>query len=1091
MRAYKPILATIIVTACLGAFAAPDAGARLFGAGLEPQDLRCEYLVDPQGIDVVEPRLSWTLESGQRGQMQTAYRILVAGDPKQLAHDTGDLWDSGKVASDQSIQIAYAGTPLKSSMVCYWKVQVWGKDGRPSSWSKTASWTMGFLGQDAWKAQWIGFDASREPASPAKKLDLAAASWIWRAGENARNGAPAATRYFRREFAVPEDREPASATCAVAADNSFTMFLNGRKVGTGSNFKEATPADLSQQIRKGVNVIAIEAKNEGDAANPAGLLAIVVLRFKTGEPVTIVSDGQWRSSDAAATGWMDVGFSADGWSEAEVLGAHGVSPWGQIGAGPAELFLPPAQFLRKEFNVERPVKRATVYASALGNYELYLNGRQVGDAYFAPGWTDYNVRVYYNTFDVTNQVKKGFNALGGILADGWYSGHIGWGRLRDHYGKNTRFSAQLTIEYTDGSSETILTDKTWTAATGPILEGDFLMGETYDARKEMPGWCTPDFDDTAWKPVDVTDTLAMAIESYPSVQVRKFQEIKPVGAAQVEGGAWVFNMGTNFAGFVRLKVQGAEPGRKIVLRFAEWLNPDGTIYTTNLRGARAIDTYFCKGDGKETWQPRFTFHGFQYVEVTGYPGKPDLDAITGIELTSATPIVGRFACSDAMANTLYQNICQTQRANFIEVPTDCPQRDERLGWMGDAQIYVRTATFNTDVASFFTKWAVDVEDAQLENGGFSDVSPRKVANGGGAAAWGDAGVICPWTIYTVYGDTRILAEHYDAMERWIAYCKDTTQGTLLRPAQGYGDWLSIRADTPKDVLATAYFAHSTHLVAQTAAVLGKIDDARKYHQLFEDIRAAFNKAYVADDGRIKGDTQTVYVLALAFDLLPQEKRQIAGRHLVDNIRDRNWHLSTGFVGTKDLMATLNAIGRTDVAYHLFHNETFPSWGFSIQHGATSIWERWDGWTPEKGFQDPGMNSFAHYSFGAVCEWMFRTIGGIDTELAPAQAGGPAYKHIVIHPQPGGRLSWARTSYDSIRGRIATAWKLDGDTLELDVTIPANTTATVYVPTADAASVKEGGKPAAQAEGIRAIGAKDGNAVFEVGSGVYHFESQMP
>jgi alpha-L-rhamnosidase len=403
--------------------------------------------------------------------------------------------------------------------------------------------------------------------------------------------------------------------------------------------------------------------------------------------------------------------------------------------------------------------------------------------------------------------------------------------------------------------------------------------------------------------------------------------------------------------------------------------------------------------------------------------------------------------------------------------------------MGEAQMYVRTATYNSDVAAFFTKWMVDVEDAQIENGAFTDVAPRKVAMGGGTAAWGDAGVICPWTIYQVYGDTRVLAEHYDAMQKWIEYCKGTTKG-LLRPAEGYGDWLSIRADTPKDVLATAYFARSTKLVAEVAKVLGKEDDARKYQQLFEDIRKAFNDAYVTQDGRIKGDTQTVYVLALAFDLLPQEKRETVVRYLVDNIELRDWHLSTGFAGTKDLMGTLTRFGRTSVAYRLFHNDTFPSWGFSIKHGATSIWERWDGWTPDKGFQDPGMNSFAHYSFGAVAEWMFKTIGGIDTE-------GPAYRHIIFRPRPGGRLTWAKTSYDSLQGTIATAWKVDGKTLKLDVTIPANTAATVYIPAGSGDSVTEGGKPVSQAKTVRFTGMQDGNAVFEVGSGTYSFSSWRP
>jgi alpha-L-rhamnosidase len=1050
---------------------------------LRLEDLRCEYLVNPLGIDETQPRLSWTVQSTGRARAQSAFRILVASDRRHLDRDTGDLWDSGKIMSDRSIQAVYDGVPLKSQMPCYWKVRVWDRNNQPSGWSKPAYWTMGLLSPDDWKARWIAFDASRKRPEDVQKLDLSNAKWIWCPEAGADAGAPIGTRYFRTEFFIPQGREVASAVCAVTADNSYKMFLNGRRIRNGNNFKEIVTGDVKEYLLTGKNVLAVEAKNEGSAPNPAGVLAILRIQLADGNSGVLVSDNAWRASQTAGADWMNVEFDARSWPNAQVVGAYGAAPWGNLTIVSGELFLPPAQYLRKQFSLEKPIKRATIYASALGNYELHINGQKVGDAYFTPGWTDYNVRVYYNTFDVTGLLRRGFNVVGGILADGWYSGHIGWMHIRDHYGKDPRFMAQLHVEYTDGTSETIFTDKTWTAATGPILEGDFLMGETYDAQKELSGWSTARFDAGTWQPVKVVEPTSAAVEAYPGVLVRQFQQIRPVSVAQPEPGAYVYNMGTNFAGFVRLRVAKAEPGRKIVLRFAERLNPDGTLYTTNLRGARATDTYICKGKGTETWQPRFTFHGFQYVEVTGYPGKPDLNTILGVELTSATPVVGSFECSDAMANTLYHNICQTQRANFIDIPTDCPQRDERLGWMGDAQIYVRTATYNTDVSAFFTKWLVDVEDAQLENGAFSDVSPRKVAIGGGTAAWGDAGVICPWTIYKVYGDTRVLSEHYDAMQKWIEYCKGTSQG-LLRPAEGYGDWLSIQADTPKDVLATAYFARSTKLVAEIAAVLGKKDDAQKYEQLFQDIRRAFNDAYVTPDGKIKGDTQTVYVLALAFDLLAKEKREIAMKYLVDNIRDRNWHLSTGFVGTKDLMGTLTRFGETNVAYQLFHNESFPSWGFSIKHGATSIWERWDGWTPEKGFQDPGMNSFAHYSFGAVGEWMFKTIGGIDTD-------GPAYQRIIIHPRPDGRISWAKTSYDSIQGKIATAWKVQDGQFSLEVTVPTNTVATVYIPAKDAASVREGLNVATKAGGVKFVETEGNDAVFEVGSGHYQFKSEMP
>lgn len=1076
-----PLLLGIVALCLVASTVAHAAGA------LEPDYLRCQWRRDPLGIGSTEPRLSWIVTSKQRDQVQTAYRILVASDAEQLDNDNGDLWDSGMVTSDQTSRVVYAGKPLTSGMQCFWKVRVWDKDHEPSSWSEPALWTMGLLGSEAWKAQWIGFDASRERPT-AQQLSFDEANWIWYPEGDATAGVPVARRYFRKEVTIPANREIATAYCAATGDDNYTIYVNGQRIDGGNSWKQAGAIDVKEYLRPGKNAIALEAANGGEGPNAAGAIVKLRIQYADGGTTIVCTDGSWRTAKSAPDGWREIDFDAGGWEHAKVAAAYGAGPWGkEVTIGTKTLFLPPAQLLRTRFIADKPIERATVYASALGDYELYVNGRPVSDTYFTPGWTEYKVRVYYNTYDVTERIKEGFNAIGAVLGDGWYSGHIGWGRIRDHYGKNTRFSAQLTIEYEDGTTKTVMTDEDWKANTGPILEGDFLMGETYDARAEIPDWCGAEFDDAQWSDVDVTEKLSIAIQAYPGVPVTEFQEIEPVSVSEPTSGAFVYDMGTNFAGFVRLKVSGAEAGQKIVLRFAERLNPDGTVYTTNLRGARAIDTYICKGQGTETWQPRFTFHGFQYVEVTGYPGTPGKDAITGIELTSATPVAGQFKCSDGMANTLYHNICQTQRANFIEVPTDCPQRDERLGWMGDAQIYVRTATYNSDVAAFFNKWLVDVEDAQLPNGAFSDVAPRIVANGGGTAAWGDAGVICPWTIYQVYGDTRVLSEHYDAMEEWIAYCQETSKG-LLRPASGYGDWLSIKADTPKDVLATAYFAYSTKLVAKTAEVLGKNNDARKYEELFNEIKRAFNRAYVGRNGRIKGNTQTVYVLALAFDLLPEKLRPVVTQYLVDDIRSRNWHLSTGFVGTKDLMATLSRFGQTDVAYHLFHNKTFPSWGFSIQHGATSIWERWDGWTPEKGFQDAGMNSFAHYSFGAVAEWMFKTIGGIDTD-------GPAYKDIIIRPRPGGRLSWAKVGYDSVRGPIATAWKIEevdgAKVLTLDVTIPANTTAKVYVPTTDPAQVKVGKDLAMASEDATFVGTEEGAAILEIGSGDYTFTAPLP
>ncbi len=682
---------------------------------------------------------------------------------------------------------------------------------------------------------------------------------------------------------------------------------------------------------------------------------------------------------------------------------------------------------------------------------MYLNGSRVSDDSFNPGWTDYTKRVYYRTYDVTDLVKQGANAWGAVLADGWYSGYVGFGKMRNHYGSKPRFAGQLFVEFTDGTTETYRTGTGWKAGRGPILEADFLMGEVFDARLVKDDWSAAGFDDAAWQAVDTGAEMKPRVSWHPGPPVRAFKEIKPQKVSQPKPGNWVFNMGRNFAGVVRLKIAG-KAGQKLTLRFAERLNPDGTVYTTNLREARVTDTYICNGVGTETWQPRFTFHGFQYVELTGVETAPSSDAITGIALSSDTPVVGSFESSDQMLNTLHGNIYWTQRANFIDIPTDCPQRDERLGWTGDAQVYARAATLNCDVEAFFTKWLVDLDDGQRADGQFPMVAPVKVAGNDGGPAWADAGVICPWTIYQVYGDRRILEQHYESMKRYVDFCAKRSTPELLPPKDyhAFGDWLSIGADTPREIIYTTYFAQSTRLLARAAEVLGKSEDVQKYRDQYERIKQSFNKAYVAEDGRIRGDTQTCYVLALSADLLDEAKARLAAEYLVADIEKHDWHLTTGFIGTKDLMLALAKIGRNDVAYRLIHNDTFPSWGFSIKQGATSIWERWDGWTPEKGFQDAGMNSFAHYSFGAVYQWMVENIGGIRSD-------GPAYQHVVIAPQPGGKLAWANVGYDSVRGRIESHWKLDGGKLLLDVVVPANVRATVLMPAGEKSNLTEGGK----------------------------------
>ncbi len=703
---------------------------------------------------------------------------------------------------------------------------------------------------------------------------------------------------------------------------------------------------------------------------------------------------------------------------------------------------PPA-FLRRLFTLTKPIARATISTTARGIYTLHLNGKRVGDAHFAPGWTDYTKRIPYQTYDVTDLLQAGENAVGAMVGDGWYCGYIGFDRKRAYYGGRPQFLTQMMLEYTDGNRETVGTDELWRGAAGPILVSDMLMGENYDARLEMPGWSAPGFDDARWNPVTVEAEHDPAILRVAQIDppVRVTEELKPIGITQPTAGSFLFDLGQNMVGWARLKVQGPA-GTVVRLRFGEALTPDGTLYVDNLRGAKATDTYILSGSGEETYEPSFTFHGFRYVEVTGYPGEPSLDALTGCVLHSDIPRTGTFECSDPMVNQIVQNIDWGQRGNFLSIPTDCPQRDERLGWMGDAQIFVRTAAGNRDVAAFFEKWMDDVSDAQSPEGGFPDVAPRLVDLADGAPAWGDAGVIVPWTIYQMYGNTRILEAHYGAMVRWMDYLDSANPDHLWlnRRNNDFGDWLSIDADTDKGVLATAYFAYDASLMAKIAGVLNRAEDAARFAALFENIKAAFNAAYVSANAEVQSGTQTAYVLALRFGLLPEQMRPLAARHLVQAIEAKNGHLSTGFVGVGYLCPVLTEAGYADVAYKLLLNTTFPSWGYSITQGATTIWERWDGWTEASGFQDVGMNSFNHYSLGSVGEWLQRYVAGIDLD-----EGVPGFAQIRIQPRPDQCLSFVRASFDSIRGCIQSAWTLENGQFTLHVTIPANTAATVTLP----------------------------------------------
>ena len=1052
---------------------------------LVPDFLRTEYKESPRGIDVLQPRLSWVLESDQRGERQTAYQVLIATSRDNLDADKGDLWDSGKIVSDNSTQIVYEGSPLKSRMECWWKVRVWDKDDKVSSYSEPAFWTMGLLSRSDWRAKWIGFD--EPPANPndCKPLSLDGCSWIWLPEKEPVPPAPGRIRFLRKVVNLPLDCKITSARFLVSSGDQFTLFVNGTEAGTSDGrygaWRRPSLIDVAGLLGAGQNVLAIRATYT--KGKRGGIIGKLQVDFDNGSSQVITVDTSWKVSDKAEDGWNGPKFDDQAWLNACEVGKAGDQPWGALGNGILEI--PHCPYLRESFEAEKPVKKAVAYASALGHYELRLNGEKVGNDLFTPGWTDYRKRVHYQTYDVTEFIEQAENVLGVTLGHGWYSGYLGGECKRGHYGRDPRALIQLELTYQDGTTETVVTDASWKASHSP-LSADHFMGAQYDARKEVPGWDSPGFDDSMWQPVAVQEMVPAKLCAHPGVPVRQVMELTPLSIAEPKKGVFIYDLGQNMVGWVRLRVEGKR-GTKVTLRFAEMLNPDGTIYIENLRSARCTDEYWLKGSGEEVWEPRFTFHGFRYVEIAGYPGKPTLDTIAGIVAHSAMPLTGAFECSNPMINQLQHNIVWGQRGNFLDIPTDCPQRDERLGWTGDAQVFARTACFNMDTGAFFTKWMQDVEDAQTPEGAFPDGAPRVVFLKAGSPAWADAGIIVPWTMYQCYGDTRIIEKHYDAMRKWIEFMRtSSTNGVRTDQLGGnYADWLSVNAETPRELIATAFYAYSVRLFSRMAAAIGRGEDATRYEQLFQEIKEAFNKAFVMPDGRVRGETQTCYVLALQFDLLPDNLRPLAAQHLVFDIKARGWHLSAGFLGTPYLLHVLRDTGYLDVAYRLLKNDTFPSWGYTIKQGATTMWERWDGWTDDGGFQTPEMNSFNHYAFGAVGDWMYRTIAGIDID--PKQ---PGYRHIIVHPRPGGGLNFARGECRSIYGTIVSDWRKDGDSFTLKVVVPANTRATVYVPTSDPAAVTENGKPATQAECVSFKGVQGDCAVFEIGSGTYGFASEI-
>ncbi|KJF43403.1 alpha-L-rhamnosidase [Draconibacterium sediminis] len=874
--------------------------------------LVCEYHENPVGIDVEQPRLSWQLYSDQQNVVQSAYEIRAAGSVKDLASKSKQLWNSGKVESDKSVNVVYGGPQPESMQRVYWQVRVWDNTGKASSWSEPAYWEMGILEPELWKASWITLP--NEPESEDSK---------------------------------------------------------------------------------------------------------------------------------------------------------------------------PAQYYRNEFSTSKSIKSARAYVTSHGLYQLFLNGEKVSDQLFTPGWTSYNKRLQYQTYDVTEMLQKE-NAVGVVLGDGWYRGNIGWVSANGYYGNDLALLFQLKIDYTDGSSEWIVSDKNWKVNNGPIRKSDIYNGETYDARMELTGWANTGYTADGWKSVEEVDQPKDLLIAPQGVPVKAVEEIKPIEFITTPNGEKVYDMGQNMVGWIRIKMKGKE-GQKVQLKFAEVLDKEGNFYTANLRGAECTDTYIFGKDGEVVYEPKFTFHGFRYLQLIGFDEIPAKEDITGVVIYSDMEPTGTFVCNDEMINQLQHNIQWGQKGNFLDVPTDCPQRDERLGWTGDAQVFSMTAGYNFNVAAFYTKWMKDVAADQLDNGVVPHVIPDVLNGQGGATGWADAVAVIPWSVYKIYGDTRILEENYPAITKWVGYMNERAGDDYLWTGDThYGDWLAYattRSDYPgatteKDLLATAYFYYTTTLTAKIAQLIGKPQDTQKYKQLAANIKEAFNDEFVTPNGRLVSHTQTAYVIALTFGILPDSMVDDAADYLAKDV-EKFRHLTTGFLGTPILCPTLSAIGRDDLAFMLLNRKDYPSWLYPVTQGATTIWERWDGQKPDGSFQDVGMNSFNHYAYGAIGEWLYNHVAGIKVD-----ENNPGYKKFFLAPNPGGGLTQVDATFNSVYGPIKSDWKISDGQMIYQVEVPANTSAEVVLPKAKVAEINMDGdlKSSAKQTGT--------DVTVSVGSGTYTFSYPM-
>ena len=1019
------------------------------------QHLLTEYLENPLGIDALEPRLSWQFVQDGRGACQTAYRIQVADSLAALESGQANVWDTGRVQSNETMSVPLEGERLVSSMTYYWRVKVWDAEAVESEFSRPASFEMGLLHEANWQGVWLTAPTGGNGYHSAMESSAGVTKWV-QVDLGERTEFTTIKLFPARPYDWKEDTPgfgfPIRYRLEASDDPEFaepTLLVDRTDSDQPNPKEEPVMFSFAPAKARYVRLTVTKLYTRSDGQNLFALAEMQVLS------VLNVNMALNKPVEALDT------IEQSGWSTTHLTEGLVTSVRPQI----------VAPLFRYEFQINKAVKRARAYVAGLGYCELRLNGEKVGGRVLDPAYTSFAKRVLYSTYDVTDQVRKGRNAVGAILGKGWFT-------------QSPCLILQLDVDFKDGTRTTITTNADWRRGAGPIVQNSLYHGETYDARLEQAGWDSPGFDDSQWEAAVVTSSPTETLSAQMIQPIRVVETIKPKVLSDPKEGVWVYDFGQNFSGWCRLSVSGPA-GTEVVLKHAELIYPDGTVNQENLRSAKATDRYILKGEGTELYEPRFTYHGFRYVQIEGFPGRPDLNTLRGRVVHTDFAKRGMFECSSPLVNQIHSNARWGYRTNWHSIPTDCPQRDERQGWMGDAHMTADMGFYNFDVAPAYAKFLQDIQDAQFENGGIPDTVPHVWGTNPGDPMWAAAYHFIAWDAYRHVGDKRLLAEHYDGLKRYVDLLGREAQDYIIS-RNNYGDWVGV-VETPKDLISTGSFYRVSWLVARIAEILGKLEDVVRYDNLCSRIAGAFNaKFFDTETNNYGNGSQYSNAWPLYLGIVPPERRKAVVDNLVNDVMvNHKGHLSTGFMGARYLLEVLCSEGHADVAYTIVTQEDYPGWGYMIANGATTIWELW------KLETGAGMNSHNHPAFGFVGGWFYRALAGI----APnAECAG--FEHFDIKPFAVGDLKEARASVDTVRGPVASHWKRDGNSVSLKVTIPANSQASVWVPKVGFAEVEvkerrrvvwRDGKFIPGAPGLESASDAADWIKFEVGSGSYAFK----